>query len=95
MDRVLLWNSYVVPQFTYGFERYARWDRFSRPDPLPNYGNDRLSYPWWYDAAKAAKTATLLSRPHGRYSPVAAACARAWPRSPVGCRGCGVAAATR
>jgi microcin C transport system substrate-binding protein len=38
MDRVLLWNFYVVPQFTYGFQRYARWDRFSHPEPLPQYG---------------------------------------------------------
>ena len=29
LDRVLLWNYYVVPQFTYAFVRYARWDRFS------------------------------------------------------------------
>ena len=29
LDRVLLWNFYVVPQFTYEFQRYARWDRFS------------------------------------------------------------------
>ena len=34
----LLWNFYVVPQFTYGFQRYARWDRFSHPEPLPKYG---------------------------------------------------------
>jgi hypothetical protein len=38
LDRVLLWNYYVVPQFTYAFARYARWDRFGRPDPLPKYG---------------------------------------------------------
>ena len=34
LDRVLLWNFYVVPQFTYGFSRYARWDRFSHADPI-------------------------------------------------------------
>ncbi len=34
LDRVLLWHYYVVPQFTYGFSRYARWDRFSHA-PLP------------------------------------------------------------
>ena len=37
LDRVLLWNFYVVPQFTYGFSRYARWDRFSHAEPLPKY----------------------------------------------------------
>src|SRR5258707_15878681 len=35
LDRVLLWNFYVVPQFTYGFSRYARCDRFIHPEPLP------------------------------------------------------------
>ena len=38
LDRVLLWNHYVVPQWTYGKVRSARWDRFGRPDPLPKYG---------------------------------------------------------
>jgi microcin C transport system substrate-binding protein len=56
LDRVLLWNHYVVPQFTYGFARYARWDRFSHADPLPKYGISGLPSLWWWDAEKAAKT---------------------------------------
>ena len=36
MDRVLLWNHYVVPQWTYGKVRTARWDRFGRPDRCRN-----------------------------------------------------------
>jgi microcin C transport system substrate-binding protein len=56
MDRVLLWNCYVVPQFAYGFQRYARWDRFSHPDPLPKYGISGFPSLWWWDAEKAAKT---------------------------------------
>ena len=55
MDRMLLWNFYVVPQFTYGFQRYARWDRFSHPDPLPKYGISGFPAVWWWDADKAAK----------------------------------------
>jgi microcin C transport system substrate-binding protein len=55
MDRVLLWNFYVVPQFTYGFQRYARWDRFSHPEPLPKYGVSGFPSVWWWDADKAAK----------------------------------------
>jgi microcin C transport system substrate-binding protein len=54
LDRVLLWNFYVVPQFTYGFSRYARWDRFSHAE-LPKYGRSGLPTLWWYDADKAAK----------------------------------------
>jgi microcin C transport system substrate-binding protein len=56
MDRVLLWNCYIVPQFAYGFQRYARWDRFSHPDPLPKYGVSGFPTLWWWDAEKAAKT---------------------------------------
>jgi microcin C transport system substrate-binding protein len=55
LDRVLLWNFYVVPQFSYPFARYARWDRFSHADPLPKYGRSGLPTLWWYDAEKAAK----------------------------------------
>jgi microcin C transport system substrate-binding protein len=55
LDRVLLWNFYVVPQFTYGFSRYARWDRFSHAEPMPKYGRSGLPALWWYDPDKAAK----------------------------------------
>lgn len=55
LDRVLLWNFYLVPQFTYGFSRYARWDRFSHAEPLPKYGRSGLPTLWWYDAEKAAR----------------------------------------
>jgi microcin C transport system substrate-binding protein len=54
LDRVLLWNFYVVPQFTYGFMRYARWDRFSHAD-LPKYARSGLPSLWWFDAEKAAR----------------------------------------
>jgi microcin C transport system substrate-binding protein len=55
LDRVLLWNFYVVPQFTYGFTRYARWDRFSHAEPMPKYGRSGLPTLWWFDADKAAR----------------------------------------
>jgi microcin C transport system substrate-binding protein len=55
LDRVLLWNFYVVPQFTYGFSRYARWDRFSHAEPMAKYGRSGLPSLWWYDADKAAR----------------------------------------
>jgi microcin C transport system substrate-binding protein len=56
LDRVLLWNHYVVPQWTYGKQRTARWDRFAHPDPLPQYGASAFPSVWWWDAQKAAKT---------------------------------------
>ena len=57
LDRILLWNHYVVPQWTYGKVRTARWDRFGHPDPMPKYGRAAFPTVWWWDAAKAAKTA--------------------------------------
>ena len=54
LDRVLLWNFYVVPQFSYPFARYARWDRFGHAE-LPKYGRSGLPSLWWYDAERAAK----------------------------------------
>jgi microcin C transport system substrate-binding protein len=55
LDRVLLWNQFVVPQWGYGEMRTARWDRFSRPDAMPKYGLSAFPAIWWWDAAKAAK----------------------------------------
>jgi microcin C transport system substrate-binding protein len=56
LDRVLLWNHYVVPQWTYGKTRTARWDRYSRPETLPRYAEPSFTTIWWWDPAKAAKT---------------------------------------
>jgi len=57
LDRVLLWNNYVVPQWTYSKIRTARWDRFGRPAELPKYGQSGFPFIWWYDADKAARIA--------------------------------------
>jgi microcin C transport system substrate-binding protein len=56
LDRVLLWNHYVVPQFTIDVARTARWDRFGRPEKLPEYGAAAFPTIWWWDTDKAAKT---------------------------------------
>jgi len=54
LDRVLLWNNFVVPMWHVPYERVARWDRFGRPEKLPDYS---IGFPtiWWWDEAKAAK----------------------------------------
>lgn len=57
LDRVLLWNHYVVPQWTYTKVRTARWDRFGRPAELPKYGQSGFPFIWWYDANKATRIA--------------------------------------
>ena len=54
LDRVLLWNFYVVPQWTYGKQRTARWDRFGRPQAMPKYGAAAFPSIWWWDKDKAA-----------------------------------------
>ena len=55
LDRVLMWNDYVVPMWYIPYERTARWDRFGRPEKLPDYN---VGFPsiWWWDAEKAKKT---------------------------------------
>jgi microcin C transport system substrate-binding protein len=35
LDRVLLWNNYVVPQWYTPFERLAYWDMYRHPQRLP------------------------------------------------------------
>jgi microcin C transport system substrate-binding protein len=58
LDRVLLHHNFVVPQWTYGKQRTARWDRFGRPDDekMPRYGAAAFPTIWWWDAQRAAKT---------------------------------------
>jgi len=55
LDRVLLWNHYVVPQWNYPKVRTARWDRFGRPAEMPKYGLSGFPAIWWFDAEKAAR----------------------------------------
>jgi len=52
LDRVLLWNHYLVPQFYSPDIRTARWDRFGIPEVLPDFGLSTST--WWWDAEKAA-----------------------------------------
>ena len=53
LDRVLLWNHYVVPQWNYPFERIASWDIFGRPAILPSQTSAFVKT-WWIDPAKQA-----------------------------------------
>jgi microcin C transport system substrate-binding protein len=58
LDRVLLWNHFVVPQWTLFDDRTARWDRFGGPKHLPKYGLSAFPALWWWDADKAEKLAS-------------------------------------
>ena len=56
LDRALVWNHYVVPMWFIDYDRTARWDRFGRPEKLPEYS---VGFPsvWWWDDARAKKVA--------------------------------------
>jgi len=56
LDRVLLHNDYVVPQWASRVQRTARWDRFGRPAELPRYGGSAFPTVWWWDEERAART---------------------------------------
>ncbi len=54
LDRALIWNQYVIPMWFIAYERTVRWDRFGRPDKLPDYSTGFPTI-WWWDAEKAKK----------------------------------------
>ncbi len=53
LDRVLLWNHYVIPHWHIGKYRVAAWNKFGQPAVAPKYDLGFLDT-WWLDAAKAA-----------------------------------------
>ncbi len=61
LDRVLLWNHYVVPQWYYPYDRLASWDRFGRPEMLPSQ-NPGTTTSWWFDAKKDEAVRARLGR---------------------------------
>ena len=52
LDRILLWQFLVIPQWHNKYYRIAYWDKFSRPDIKPRY--DLGLSTWWLDSAKAS-----------------------------------------
>ncbi len=60
LDRVLLHHHFLVPQWTYGKVRTARWDRFGHPDNMPRYGAAAFPTVWWWDGQRAAKAGSRL-----------------------------------
>lgn len=52
LDRVLLWNRYVIPQWHISTHRVAYWNKFGQPKIAPKYGLGYLDQ-WWLDAEKA------------------------------------------
>jgi len=61
LDRVLLWNDYVVPQWFAPKVRIAYWNRYGQPKTLPALTPGFLQV-WWLDPAKAQKLAEATKR---------------------------------
>ena len=45
LDRVLLWNHYVIPHWHLGVDRIAYWDKFGMPATIPAQGTSLMT--WW------------------------------------------------
>ena len=52
LDRVLLWNHYVIPQWHISSYRTLYWDIFDKPDVRPKYSLGTNT--WWIDVNKAS-----------------------------------------
>ena len=50
LDRVLLWNHFVIPHWHIQSFRIAFWDKFGRPERNPRYALGLDS--WWIDPAR-------------------------------------------
>ena len=52
LDRVLLWNHYVIPQWHISAYRTLYWDIFDKPSVRPKYSLG--THTWWVDTDKAS-----------------------------------------
>jgi microcin C transport system substrate-binding protein len=61
LDRVLLWNYYVIPQWYFPYDRVAIWDVFGRPAKLPSQLPFSTSA-WWIEPEKEKALAAVRGR---------------------------------
>ncbi|MDR3425639.1 MAG: extracellular solute-binding protein [Alphaproteobacteria bacterium] len=54
LDRVLLWQYYVIPHWYIGTYRIAYWDKFGQPKIAPKYGL-AVEDSWWVDSGKVGR----------------------------------------
>jgi microcin C transport system substrate-binding protein len=52
LDRVLLWNHFVIPHWHISYDRIAYWDKFGHPEIIPMQGVQLSA--WWLDSQRAA-----------------------------------------
>ena len=53
LDRVLMWNRYVVTQWYKGVHNIAYWNKFDRPAFPPKFDTGVIDT-WWYNSDKAS-----------------------------------------
>ena len=61
LDRVLLWNTYIIPQWHNPTVWIAHWDKFGRPQRTPSQDPGNIAT-WWSDATAASKLEALNAR---------------------------------
>lgn len=61
LDRVLLWNHYIIPQWYKAIHSVAYWDRFSRPRVKAKYALGFMDT-WWIDTAKREALAAAMAK---------------------------------
>lgn len=54
LDRVLLWNHYVIPMYHYNKWRVAYWNKLKRPETL-SWLDPLVVQTWWIDPASASQ----------------------------------------
>lgn len=64
LDRVLLWNHFVIPHWHLPYDRVAYWDKFARPETIPMQGYQFTT--WWIEPAKAARPAAREAAAEGK-----------------------------
>tara|TARA_B100000686_G_C16800282_1_gene985441 strand:- start:3780 stop:5639 length:1860 start_codon:yes stop_codon:yes gene_type:complete len=52
LDRVIMWNRYVIPQWYKGSHNIAYWNKFGRPQIIAKY-NLGVIDTWWLDKKKS------------------------------------------
>ncbi|MFM9939104.1 MAG: extracellular solute-binding protein [Hyphomicrobiaceae bacterium] len=61
LDRVVLWNHYIMPQWYNPDVWYAHWDKFGRPARHPAIDPSPLTT-WWVDQAAAQRLGGVRGR---------------------------------
>ncbi len=60
LDRVLLWNHFVIPQWHIPYDRLVQWDKFGFPKVTPTRGSSSTT--WWLDRKKAEALVKVFPR---------------------------------